>query len=308
MSTSSDKKEKAEKVSTFIAKEWFGYWIGLISGLLAIVEAIAKIFVSDLKWFDVVFACTCAIALIAFIVKVCKDIEFIKNLIFSDYSKKMLNSDKQHKDVSEKLEKYLKSINAEEDVDYNVLCGTIKDFFDSLWYSDTCRYTISVSIKGFNPSSLDKNIERWEIITLGRSNGYGDSRCENDRKKDIITVEQNSDFLVLLSSKYKDTKFVVADLNDPNFKAKFLEEYGMDYRNSTERYWEKYRSTIVVPIRKQRANDGCFEILGFLCVDTKEPFQDSSSVFDAGSFYLSGFSEVLYSLIKKMINGENSNE
>lgn len=73
-----------------------------------------------------------------------------------------------------------------------------------------------------------------------------------------------------------------------------------DYKNEKSDWPEKYNSTIVVPIRYLNTNDGnlIHDILGFLCVDSKNSIKRWN---DNNSFelqYLAIFADSIYTYIK----------
>lgn len=279
-----------------IFKEEFGWWIGLISGVLSFIEYKLN---NIPLWIKISCFVLCTLAIILCVFKFTRFItntfeKYNKPLerLSAEYSEKMNQLEKRSYSISKGISSYLRSINLNKSPTYNEICVEIKEVFSSLWPN----YTISVSIKAFEPDSTKKTFEDWKILTLGRSNSAASERSEHDQDKNLPTVSMNSDFKIILSPKFKDTVFMCKDLSDPDFKQSFREEYDEDYSNSTPRYWEKYASTIVVPIRMPE-KDGGFLIIGFLCVDTKEPFKESDNMFSSGANYLNGFAAVLYSFI-----------
>lgn len=281
------------KFKTF--KEEIGWWVGLISGILSIIEYKLDNIPTLVK---IICFIACSLSLVLCIFKFFR---FLTNTfakynepleeLSADYHTKVEQLEKRYFRMSDGISKYLMSMNLAESPSFRDLCREVKDVFVALWP----EYDISVSIKAFHPASTEGPIENWKIMTLGRSNEVVSDRCKYDKNEDLPTVSNNSDFKIILSPKYEDECFMCKDLSDPDFKQAFKEEYNEEYRNSTPRYWEKYASTIVVPIKKPEV-DECL-IIGFLCVDTKEPFKGSDLVFKSGANYLTGFAEMLYSFI-----------
>lgn len=303
MGTDKTSTSKADNVKTALRtfKDEIGWWVGLASGILSFIEYKLD---NIPAWIKVTCFVTCTLAFVLCLFKLKRFLintfeKYNKPLeqLSNEYSDKMNQLEKRSYNISEGIAGYLKIINLNKSTTCNDICIGVKDVFSALWPN----YTVSVSIKAFDPDSTKLSFENWKILTLGRSNNAASDRSEHDQDKDLPTVSNNSDFKIILSPKFKDTAFMCKDLSDPAFKQSFREEYDEDYSNSTPRYWDKYSSTIVVPIRKPDKN-GDFLIIGFLCVDTKEPFLESDLLFSSGEKYLSGFAAMLYSFI---LNPEN---
>lgn len=291
------------KVKTI--KHELGWWIGFISGLLSIIEY--KLDNIPL-WIKVICFCLCTLSLIfcfyklyCFITNTYERYNVPLERLSYEYKEKVNQLDDKNKKISMAISEYWDCINCNHIVPHDELCSKIKKVYEYLWP----QYSVSTSIKVFDPKSVNCNTEDWRIITWGRSSYVGADRGNHDYDKDRHTVSKNSDFKIILSPKYEDVVFMCKNLSDPTFLHKFREEYGEEYLNSTPYYWKKYSSTIVVPIRK-RTQNGSFTIVGFLCVDTKEPFIGSDDLFSIGANYLQGFSKVLYSIITNWLDQEGA--
>lgn len=150
-------------------------------------------------------------------------------------------------------------------------------------------------------SAANSNVCDWEIKTLERSSNSTKARRDNDEKP--VKIGDNSDFKVIITPGIKDTTFICSDLSDPNFKKRFYDNYGYDYRNSTDNYLDNYKATMVVPIR-HKTGATTFNILGFLCVDTKKPFDKAEEGHLKFSCeYLMATADILYLYLHKLIRG-----
>ncbi len=295
-------------------KNEFGYWVGLFSGVLGIIE----VFFNTPLWFKISF-CTAALIFIGlFLYKLYFFIEHSKPTeeVEQKYQKQLEQAVERFSmlfvNASENIQKYCQSIvenmceienpkTGEEylQLSYNNICNNIERVFHSLWP----KYTVSVCIKKFDLSHKEiyEKVERykeWELITLARSGGTNIDRANLNKK---VTIGENSDFEVIISPNFDASYFACQDLSD--IKSEFLKKFEMPYKNSTKDFLNSYKSTIVVPIRllekKKRQKNGTaclnsFSLFGFLCVDTKEVYNDSEEAFNIAINYLRAFSDILY--------------
>ena len=193
----------------------------------------------------------------------------------------------------ESLDDYFKK--EEQDI-----CTKAETFFSTLWNKDTC-----VCIKLLSADDLyNDDYSNWKVYTYARGNSSNNinqmGRTQNDRTPVLIT--ENTDFEIIVNG---TVPFYVCE-NMEKIKEDFLTTYKMVYKNSRENNGEPfskyYNSTIVLPIRieidKIRMKKGnClgYHLLGFLCVDTLEPFLgEDKQLFRIGTEYAKSIADSLY--------------
>ena len=105
-------------------------------------------------------------------------------------------------------------------------------------------------------------------------------------------IRENTDFTYLYDEPDKYSYFLGSNLQKAHKRSKYF--------NSHTDFGEHYRSTIVWPIRAYRSETQDFDIVGFLCVDSKDraAFQEAdvqigASIADALYIPLEFYSEVL---------------
>lgn len=195
------------------------------------------------------------------------------------------------------------------------ICECIENF-----YNDLLETSTSVCLKLISSeSSFDSNISNWQIETLARSAGTDPNRLKNDNE--VTTIDKNTDFKIIVSEeeKFKNEDFFVSS-NLYNIDNKLFEEFNIKYENSHQNYLRYYKSTIVVPIRAEIKNTppelttnktNMYHILGFLCIDSNETFNDTVSSkrkkFLLGITYAKVFGDSLYILLNKYYSKTNSN-
>ncbi len=192
------------------------------------------------------------------------------------------------------------------------VCNLALEAYNHLWNN---KYTTSVCIKRII-NTENTAVEDWQLETIARSANTDTKRLNNENAStQPITVKGNTDFNIILNPSTKDTLFACTDLEKINesFKEvyKDLENTGINcYINTTKNYIDYYRSTIVVPIRiaisKTKAmanfdNKATHHVVGFLCIDNKEPFIDGDDLFTAGGEMAKVFADSIYKLFEDNI-------
>lgn len=319
------KKPVKKNMKSFIKAE-AGYWIGLVSGLVTIICAFLN---SNLPlWIVILWLTLITVTIIVIAIRVAI---FIKNSMVT--KKEIINRGKnithekikkcheQYKICSEEVHKYfhnmrdvicsyspetLQDDSFFEQVLRNV-CSDIESIYKTLWPG----YRSSVCLKRIIVEpNMEQDYEKWKVETIARSSGTKQSRNKHNHK--AVSILENSDFYIIISPEYEDSVFACMDLT--KVKESFWKKYKKEYRNSTEKYINIYKSTIVAPIRiqvdkmnpilrKDWMNGISFHLVGFLCIDTETIFRGSTSEFDIGIELAKATADILYKLIENRLIG-----
>lgn len=219
----------------------------------------------------------------------------IKDL-HNDFIHKIRNAIYELYLLSEKLMKYKIENNQDaiQEVQlhaFDNLLNNLQSFVDSLanFLSVYNKDTISVCIKIISSGQNNlKDLEK-KAKTLVRSHN---TDRERKRTNEDITIGKNTDFIHLCEG--TNIWFHGVDLKTQYEKG--------NYENEAEaKDWQaKYNSTIVVPIRYYNANDGnpIHDILGFLCIDSKNIIQSWDDVNSFELQYLAIYADTIYTYIK----------
>jgi len=171
----------------------------------------------------------------------------------------------------------------------------------------------------------NNNISEWKVKTIARSLNTPRSRKEKDGI--AISVYKNSDLNTIITKnaspeEYHGKKieaFTPEGFLAPNISAlaEAWKKVGLEYSNTTEEWEDDYSSTIVVPIRiasghasekikKKRSKDPTarYHIIGFLCLDSKDTFENDIEIFTSASKLLKSFADSLYPMIEKHIEAQ----
>ena len=190
------------------------------------------------------------------------------------------------------------------------LCDNLSKLFSTILDAD-----MNVCIKTLLTNEImSNNISKWKIQTFCRSSNSPHSRFLSDHQP--VRVADNYDFQTIIS----DTKTDFFATPNLEHTIQQLAENGIVYNNSTEKYLEKYHSTIVIPIRIQNhyANDilllkkyiNNFHVIGFLCIDSLETFSDteiSSIKFKHATQYAKFLGDSLYNVMELNIVSQLNN-
>lgn len=218
----------------------------------------------------------------------------------------LLNSDFHHilhsiRDIEFNI-KTSQLLNMEYFESFNInLCNKIESMLTTLFNKPTCA-----CIKTINIDDLyNTDYNQWKISTFVRGDNAQKSKesIENRTRNDgnPILINENSDFKIIVKG-YVD--FYTCP-NMDNIREKFLQSYNVEYCNSRKDFQNYYNSTIVVPIRiqtkylknREKSNCGSIHLLGFLCIDTFETFNDSQELllFKIGTEYTKALADSMYS-------------
>lgn len=218
------------------------------------------------------------------------------NRIHNDFIHRIRNAICELYLLSEKIIKYKADGNCDaiQEVQlhaFDNLKNNLQEFVDSIsdYLSKYNNDTISVCIKTINSGQNEvKDLDK-KARTLVRSRN---TDRERKRTNEDITIGKNTDFIHLCDG--TNIWFHGVDL-----KAKYESN---EYMNEAEANdWQsKYNSTIVVPIRYYNANDETptHDILGFLCIDSKNIIQEWDNINSFELQYLAIYADTIYTYIK----------
>jgi len=140
---------------------------------------------------------------------------------------------------------------------------------------------------------IDANYEKSMLMTLARNETDLNNMLREQYKK--IKVCENTDFEKIFQST-KDS-----DENAAFFFQEDLIKYSKknEYKNSTKDWQKRYKTTIVMPIRYLRIDikdieEPSYDLLGFLCVDSKNTKAFSSGYTTFIIELLKGIADILY--------------
>lgn len=184
------------------------------------------------------------------------------------------------------------------DVDYNKyiknkmfqeLVNNLQPYVDFLanHLTEYCNSTISVCIKLVK---YDTNF----AMTINRSKN---TRQDRQKENEDVNINNNDDFKFLVNG--RATFYGKSNLKDEYENDKY--NVGDDYK-----IWsKKYNSTLIVPIRyySKKSNHNNvnvdFDIVGFLCIDSKDNIADWENNNSYELNLLASFADTMYIYIKK---------
>ncbi len=164
-------------------------------------------------------------------------------------------------------------------------------------------HQVAATIKYFDNGSIRSSLitDDMKVITLCRSSNQDQERIVRDKPSKII---ENSDFYEIV--KNSRPHFAASDLNDHSKKMKELTEE--PYKNSSSTWNDFYSATIVVPIRIKRKfidynfdGDNSYDIVGFLCVDSKSTSAFRDSDIKAHINIVKSFADCLYKYFDRFL-------
>lgn len=197
---------------------------------------------------------------------------------------------REYKEISALIN--LRKINTIDDLGdrFKNLCTKIEIIFKIILDSE-----ISACVKRIETDSImNRDVNSWEVKTLARGQINDGDRYENDAK--AVLIKDNTDFRRITID--GDNFFSAPDLLALH-----------KYNNTTKNFEEYYRSAIVVPIRINRdltnikpTNNTNFDyhILGFLCIDSVDTFNESEE-FSLATHFLKSFADSLYHLLEDFL-------
>lgn len=202
-----------------------------------------------------------------------------------------------------------------------ILCNQIEKVFTKIWQT---KNDVCVCIKLIDVNSISSSdYTKWKTYTFVRSSSTDTKRNLLDEEREPIA--NNTDFEVIVSN---DTRFKGFNCfyseNLDKTKAEFPDRYSKVFINSHPD--ASYKSALVLPIRipakysapelKIDISKCAYHILGFLCIDSDETFDDEEhnfkySIFMNSRHYGSAFADSLYHffesyLLKQLKKAEES--
>ena len=179
-------------------------------------------------------------------------------------------------------------------------CGEILETLVKLQMALNGKKKISACIKLTLPIGTtrinDETKKETFLTTYARTKNTDHRR---KKKREPTPIEGNTDFESIIDG---DDCFICGDLPT-------LQSNGR-YRNTTTEFGKYYRSTICVPIRLLKSilmddsfeSEDVYELLGFLCIDTKELMPEWENE-DSFAFHLTAlFADSLYILMQKYMS------
>lgn len=172
--------------------------------------------------------------------------------------------------------------------------------------------TICVCIKLIETeSAMNEDTSTWRLKTVARSQSTKGRRTKKDKQS--VLVSENSDFQIIIAGvdTIHSNSFVV-----PNLKELIdtWERSGRKYENSTKRFLDDYKSTIVFPIRIETGSvsatikerilsnySATYHVVGFLCLDSQRTFENNVEVFSEAAELLESFADNLYPLLESYV-------
>lgn len=184
----------------------------------------------------------------------------------------------------------------------------------SNYYNELLECPVNVCIKEIKTDTiLNDDVTSWDIMTLGRSTSSKQERSNIDHKPCKVT--DNTDFEIILTEGKSDW------FASPNLTIT-VEKYnqnsdGKKFKNSRDGFLDFYQSTIVVPIRihmgkiaknlypygneKLQSERMSFHVLGFLCIDSMNTFDENDKRFKCGIEQAKAFADILYPLLEAFL-------
>ena len=160
-------------------------------------------------------------------------------------------------------------------------------------------------------SAMDEDYLKWNIKTIARSQATKRKRTNKDARS--VLVSDNSDFLTIIegNDSIHSDSFIVPNL--PGL-IEVWRNSGREYKNSTNRFLDDYKSTIVFPIRieasaasktiRESSLSSClanYHIIGFLCLDSMRIFEKEDQSFGEAAELLESFADSLYPLLESYV-------
>lgn len=184
------------------------------------------------------------------------------------------------------------------------ICNSIESFFTSVLEtkSKTC-----VCIKLLDIDSISNHdYKTWKTYTFARSASTDTRRYNDDDKREPIT--ENTDFEILVSNEKEFSQYnYFHSVNLEKTSKQFLQDHKRQFLNSHHN--ATYKSTIIVPIRiltklaspqlGLNPKTTRYHILGFLCIDSEETFDEDGHNYRYNTFmnsiqFACAFADSLY--------------
>lgn len=161
---------------------------------------------------------------------------------------------------------------------------------------------IFATIKYFDNGSIQSSqiTNDLKVRTLCRSSNQCQERVANDKPSKII---DNTDFYEIV----KNSRPHFAANNLKKHSEKIKETTGEPYKNSNSNWNDYYSAAIVVPIRIRRKyidnsyDDDGYDIVGFLCVDSKSVSAFRDREMKAYINFVKSFADCLYKYFDRFL-------
>lgn len=184
------------------------------------------------------------------------------------------------------------------------LCDCIANLMD---YNFDNKFSVCIKLLDVRSARVTQSSNEIMLHTFCRGGEDKHERMESDVGP--IPLKSNSDFLSIFDGHRNN--FCCGNLRMYRFvnnhlSAMFPDKFE-ECSNSTQHFWEKYVSTIVVPIKLSDSyvtndynirNGNKDQLLGFLCLDCKKRL--SKSMLRKMLPYMDGFSNSLYAFFDEL--------
>ncbi len=225
--------------------------------------------------------------------------EFIHIKLVHKIRNNIVELEPLHEKLNKFLEKNIDAISESYNFELKILQNNVKEYINELstYLTNYRNSTISACIKIFKRRNRNRNeFQSEEIITLARSSN---TEYERNNQKQTF-VGQNTDFTNLCNGQI--IFFGSSNLNKIN-------ESGHYINDSVNWESKKYTSTLVTPIRYYNDNYGNqrninikSDIIGFLCIDSKDEIKEWESSDSFELQMMAVFSDIIYVYIKEFYN------
>lgn len=188
------------------------------------------------------------------------------------------------------------------------ICDCIVELMN---YNFDKSFSVCVKLVEIKSSKSTTSPEQIQLTTFCRSGEHRVDRSEHDSKP--IPLQDNSDFLWIFEGA---DCFCCGHLWWYTvWHNKILDFLGLGeskkYYSTTEKYWKRYLSTVVVPIKLKndfvqnkfvKNNKRQDQLIGFLCIDYKKRL--SNSVLHKMLPYMVAFADGFYSFFDEFITAQ----
>lgn len=171
-----------------------------------------------------------------------------------------------------------------------------------------CKVRVCIKLNDFIKEN-ETDPSKINLITFARSGCNGVNAALKEQSKKIKVIE-NTDFEFIFNIKevYEENRvhyFYKKDLKhyDKELNKKTGGKEG--YKNSDKSWKKYYNTTIVMPMRylkEANENEVVYDIVGFLCVDSKKTGIFEKKNFDFTIEFLKGVSDILYSYFNSCVS------
>lgn len=170
-----------------------------------------------------------------------------------------------------------------------------------------CKVRACIKLNDFIKED-ETNPENMNLITFARSGKDSVNFALKEQTKSI-KVTDNTDFEFIFNIKevYEENRVhYFYKKNLKRYEKKLSKEPDKKdwYKNSDIHWRKRYNTTIVMPMRYLKLsneNEAVYDIVGFLCVDSKKTGAFEKKNFNFTIEFLKGISDILYSYLNSCI-------